>query len=48
MAGIIVFSSLSEAIRLGYEVHERTAEGYLVRVRTSSGMAFAIVRLGRT
>jgi hypothetical protein len=43
MAGLMVFPSLSEALRYGYEVHDRTSEGYLVRTRTAKGWAFALV-----
>lgn len=45
MAGVLVFKSLLEAQRAGYEVYERTARGYLVRTRTRSGWAIAIVEL---
>jgi hypothetical protein len=43
MAGIQVFRSLAEALRAGYSVYDRTENGYLVRTRTSSGWAMAIV-----
>ena len=43
MAGFLVFRSLSEALRAGYQVYERTAVGYVVRTRTNGGWAFAIV-----
>ena len=45
MAGIVVFPSLAAALRAGFEVYDRTAEGYLVRTRTSNGWALALVRL---
>ena len=35
MAGLIVFKSLADALRAGYQVYDRTADGYLVRTRTS-------------
>jgi hypothetical protein len=41
--GIMVFTSLAEALRQGYQVYDRSSEGYLVRTRTSSGWALALV-----
>ncbi len=41
--GLVVFRSLSEAARNGFEVYDRTSDGYLVRTRTDAGWAFAIV-----
>jgi regulation of enolase protein 1 (concanavalin A-like superfamily) len=46
MVGIMVFTSVYEALRAGFEVYDRTSYGYLVRTRTSSGWALAIVRCG--
>lgn len=43
MSGVVVFRSLSEALRAGYHVYERTTAGYLVRTRTKNGWAMAIV-----
>jgi hypothetical protein len=43
MAGLMVFKSLAEALRAGYQVYDRTADGYLVRTRTSAGWAIAVV-----
>lgn len=43
MAGLLVFKSLAEALRAGFQVYDRTPEGYLVRVKTSSGWALAVV-----
>lgn len=45
MAGILVFSSLDEALRAGFEVYDRTDYGYLVRSRTPRGWALALVYL---
>jgi hypothetical protein len=47
MAGIMVFTSLTEALRAGFEVYDRTATGYLVRTRTLRGWALAVVHCGR-
>jgi hypothetical protein len=40
-----VFRSLSEALRAGWQVYDRFADGYLVRQRTAAGMVLAIVIL---
>jgi hypothetical protein len=48
MSGIVTFQSLAEAIRQGYQVYQNIPEGYLVRTRTPSGMAFALVILKRS
>jgi hypothetical protein len=45
MAGIVRFTSLSEAIHAGFQVYDRTSDGYLVRTRTSAGWALALVTL---
>ena len=43
MAGVMVFKSLADALRAGYQVYDRTSDGYLVRTRTSAGWAIALV-----
>jgi hypothetical protein len=43
MAGLLVFRSLADALRAGYQVYDRTSDGYLVRIRTAAGWAIAIV-----
>ncbi len=43
MAGLMVFKSLADALRAGFQIYDRTQDGYLVRTRTSSGWAIAIV-----
>ena len=42
---MLVFHSVIEALNAGYEVYDRTATGYLVRIRTSAGWALALVEL---
>jgi hypothetical protein len=42
---MLVFHSLAEAIRAGFQVYDRTGTGYLVRTRTSGGWALALVEL---
>jgi len=48
MKGLLAFPSAFEAIRNGFEVYDRTSEGYLVRTRTAAGWALAIVREARS
>jgi len=43
MSGVMVFNTLAEALRAGYQVYERTSDGYLVRTRTDAGWALALV-----
>jgi len=45
MNGIVVFQSLPEALRAGYQVFDRLEEGYLMRTRTPAGWAMAICRV---
>ncbi len=45
MTGIVVFHSLEQALRAGYQVYERTSEGFSVRTRTANGWALAVVAL---
>ena len=42
--GILTFTTLTDAIRAGYHVYDRTPEGFLVRARTPAGWTLAIVR----
>jgi hypothetical protein len=50
MAGLLVFRSVTDAIRAGFQIYDRTDTGYLVRTRTPAGWALAIIDLasGRT
>jgi len=43
MAGLVVFKSLADALRAGFQIYDRTQEGYLVRTRTAGGWAIALV-----
>lgn len=45
MSGIMVFKSLEEALRAGFQVYDRTSEGYLVRTRMGNSWAMALVSL---
>jgi hypothetical protein len=44
MAGILVFKTLAEALVAGFQIYDRTSDGYLVRTRTDHGWAMAIVK----
>jgi hypothetical protein len=48
MNGIRVFASIGEALRAGFQVYDRTDNGYLVRTRTQRGWALAIVSISRS
>lgn len=43
MKGLVVFRSLADALRAGYQIYDRTDTGYLVRTKTAAGWAMAIV-----
>ena|SRR5581483_6310146 len=43
MSGLVVFTSLREALNAGYHVYGRTDRGYLARLRTDRGWALALV-----
>jgi hypothetical protein len=43
MQGVMTFNSLSSALRAGYQVYDRTENGYLVRIKTQAGWALARV-----
>jgi hypothetical protein len=44
MAGIVVYTSLRAAVKDGYEIYDRTADGYLIRIRTPHGWALALAQ----
>jgi hypothetical protein len=45
MAGVVAFQTLTEAIRAGYQVADRTEHGYVVRIKSAAGWAMAVVDL---
>ena len=47
MNGVVTFPTLTDALRAGYTIYDRTAEGYLVRTRTARGWALALVTIKR-
>lgn len=42
---MLVFRSLPDALKAGYQVYDRAATGYLIRTKTERGWALAIVAL---
>jgi hypothetical protein len=47
MSGLMVFDSLADALRAGFQIYDRTQDGYLVRTRTAQGWAMALVSCKR-
>jgi hypothetical protein len=45
MAGVLVFSSLSAALKAGFRVVDRNADGYTVATNTAQGLQMALVRV---
>ncbi len=43
MSGLVVFTSLREALNAGYHIYGRSERGYLARLRTDAGWALALV-----
>lgn len=43
MQGLLVFHSLVEALKAGFQIYDRADFGYLVRTRTAAGWQLAIV-----
>jgi hypothetical protein len=43
MNGLLVFKTVADALRAGFEVYDRTENGYLVRMKTEKGWAMAVV-----
>ena len=42
--GIVIFNTLAEAVRSGFELFEKTSDGFVVRMRTERGYALAFAR----
>jgi hypothetical protein len=47
MSGIVVFSSVREALSAGYQIYGKTEDGYLARMRTERGWALALVIISK-
>jgi hypothetical protein len=45
MMGFVVFHSVGEAIRQGFQIYDKTAEGYIARIMTMRGWAMAQIDL---
>lgn len=43
MPGMMMFPSLLDALKAGFEIYDRTASAYLVRAHTRAGWAIAFV-----
>jgi hypothetical protein len=43
MQGVMTFSSLVKALECGFQIYERTEEGYLMRKQTPQGWGMALV-----
>ena len=43
--GVMVFTSLADALRAGFQIYDRNSEGFLVRTMTANGWAQALVRV---
>lgn len=43
--GLMVFYTLKDALQAGFQVYDRTQNGYLVRQKTTAGWALAVVDL---
>ncbi len=44
MPGYMTFKSIRAALQAGYQVFDRTEDGYLVRIQTDTGWALALAR----
>lgn len=42
---MLIFRSVTDALRAGYQIYDRTQTGYLVRIKTKRGWALALVEL---
>ena len=47
MSGVVVFTSVRDALKAGYHIYGRTEEGYLARIRTQGGWALALVVIAK-
>jgi hypothetical protein len=47
MSGIVVFHSVQDALRAGYQIYGKTDDGYLARMRTERGWAMALIVIAK-
>lgn len=45
MAGLMIFNKIEDALKAGFQIYDRTADGYLVRTKTDHGWAMAFVKI---
>jgi hypothetical protein len=45
MAGLMVFTTLAAALMAGFQVFDKTSDGFLVRTKTANGWAMALVKI---
>ena len=48
MMGAVVFHSVGEALRQGFQIYDKTADGYIARIMTTRGWAMALIDLKQT
>ena len=48
MMGTVVFHSVGEALRQGFQIYDKTADGYIARIMTTRGWAMALIDLKQT
>jgi hypothetical protein len=48
MMGVVVFQSVGEAIRQGFQIYDKTADGHIARIRTEREWAMALVDVEHT
>jgi hypothetical protein len=42
---MLVFHSINDAVKAGFQIYDRNDTGYLVRIKTSAGWALALVEV---
>jgi hypothetical protein len=47
MSGVVVFTSVRDALRAGYHIYGKTDNGYLARIRTQGGWALALIVISK-
>lgn len=45
MPGLLVFRTLGEALRAGFQVYDKTERGYLVRAKIDGAWQLAVVEV---
>lgn len=47
MSGVVVFTSVRDALKAGYHIYGKTEDGYVARIRTQGGWALALVVISK-